>query len=107
MYVGDLHRNVTKCQFYNLFNQIGKVSSVKICKNMLTRESLSYGYVNFTDPLIELNFSPLNGKPIRIMHSNRDPSVRNNDEANLFVKVTLLFILEPFLYDQGTLKLSC
>lgn len=33
-----------------------------------------------------LNFTPLNGKPIRIMFSHRDPSIRKSGFANVFIK---------------------
>ncbi|KAE8694043.1 Polyadenylate-binding protein 8 [Hibiscus syriacus] len=33
-----------------------------------------------------VNFTPLNGKPIRIMYSNRDPTVRENWAGNIFIK---------------------
>lgn len=33
-----------------------------------------------------LNFAPINGKPIRIMFSHRDPSIRKSGYANLFIK---------------------
>ncbi len=34
-----------------------------------------------------LNYNPLNGKPIRIMWSHRDPASRKSGLGNIFIKV--------------------
>lgn len=45
-----------------------------------------------------LNFTPLNNKPIRIMYSQRDPSIRKSGAANIFIKVVLSFSLSQFIF---------
>ncbi|XP_045804372.1 polyadenylate-binding protein 2-like [Trifolium pratense] len=92
LYVGDLDLNVNDSQLYDLFNQVGQVVSVRVCRDLTTRRSLGYGYVNFTNPqdaaraLDVLNFTPLNNKSIRVMYSHRDPSIRKSGAANIFIK---------------------
>ncbi|KAK6136887.1 hypothetical protein DH2020_029373 [Rehmannia glutinosa] len=92
LYVGDLDANVTDSQLYDLFSQIGDVVSVRVCRDLTSRLSLGYGYVNYGNPqhaeraLEELNFTPLGGKPIRIMYSHRDPSVRRSGAGNIYIK---------------------
>ncbi|XP_044470296.1 polyadenylate-binding protein 4-like [Mangifera indica] len=92
LYIGDLDPNVNDSQLYDFFNQVGQVMSVRVCRDMSTRRSLGYGYVNYSNPhdaaraLDVLNFTPLNGKPIRIMYSYRDPTIRKSGAGNIFIK---------------------
>jgi len=92
LYVGDLDVNVSDSQLYDLFSQVGQVVSVRVCRDLSTRRSLGYGYVNYSNPqdaarsLNLLNFTSLNNKPIRIMYSHRDPSIRKSGTANIFIK---------------------
>jgi len=56
------------------------------------------------------NYTPLNGKPIRIMFSHRDPSIRKTGFANVFIKNLDTSIDNKALHDTfvtfGTV-LSC
>nr|KJB40266.1 hypothetical protein B456_007G054700 [Gossypium raimondii] len=92
LYVGDLDLSVTESHLYDLFSPLGTVVSLRVCKDSRTRRSLGYGYVNYSNTheaaraLEVLNFTLLNGKPIRVMYSNRDPTVRRTGAGNIFIK---------------------
>ncbi|KAG2496116.1 hypothetical protein HYH03_005719 [Edaphochlamys debaryana] len=95
LYVGDLEKDVTEAQLFELFSSVGPVASIRVCRDAVTRRSLGYAYVNYNsalDPqaadraMETLNYHVLNGKPMRIMWSHRDPSARKSGLGNIFIK---------------------
>ena len=92
LYVGDLTPEVTEDVLYQVFNAVGPVASIRVCRDSVTRRSLGYAYVNFHSvqdaerALDTLNFSNVKGHPCRIMWSHRDPTVRRSNNSNVYVK---------------------
>ncbi|GLT75170.1 hypothetical protein SLA2020_469140 [Shorea laevis] len=116
LYVGDLDPSVDEGQLYDLFGQVAQVLSIRVCRDQNKRSSLGYAYVNYGNPQDAatarelLNFTLINGKPIRIMFSHRDPIVRKSGYANVFIKNLDTTIDNKALHDTfaifGTV-LSC
>ena len=115
---------------FEKFSSAGPVLSIRVCRDMISRMSLGYAYVNFQQPadgkfqfksifikclnipnffiyfcilaeraLDTMNFDVLKGKPIRIMWSQRDPSLRRSGVGNVFIKNLDKTIDNKAMYD--------
>lgn len=95
LYVGDLDKDVDEGFLYQIFCKIGPVASIRVCRDSVTRRSLGYGYVNYITSLdahaaekaIELlSYTPVKGRPMRVMWADRNPDNRKAGVGNVFVK---------------------
>ncbi len=60
--------HIVKAMLYEIFNSVGPVGSIRVCRDSVSRKSLGYGYVNFHSVgdaergLDTLNYSAIKGR---------------------------------------------
>ncbi|KAG6866964.1 hypothetical protein C0991_003880 [Blastosporella zonata] len=92
LYVGELDPTVTEAMLFEIFNMVGPVASIRVCRDAVTRRSLGYAYVNYLNTndgeraLEQLNYSLIKSRACRIMWSQRDPALRKTGQGNIFIK---------------------
>ncbi|KAJ1456956.1 hypothetical protein M885DRAFT_462738, partial [Pelagophyceae sp. CCMP2097] len=116
LYVGDLAPDASEGLLFEIFNTVGPVASIRVCRDAVTRRSLGYAYVNFHNvsdaerALETMNYTLIKNKPCRIMWSQRDPTLRKSGVGNVFVKNLDASIDHKALFDTFSLFgsiLSC
>ncbi|XP_052085605.1 polyadenylate-binding protein 1-like [Mytilus californianus] len=105
LYVGDLHPDVTEATLFEKFSTAGPVLSIRVCRDMITRRSLGYAYVNFQDradakrATDTMNFDIIKGRKMRILWLGKDPVTRKSGGSNLFIKHLDRSVDNKTLYD--------
>ena len=105
LYVANLQQDVNERMLFDHFSQAGRILSIRVCRDVVTRRSLGYAYVNFEKAayaeraLDTMHFDVLKGKQMRIMWSQRDPSLRRSGVGNIFIKNLDKTIDNKALYD--------
>jgi polyadenylate-binding protein len=119
---GDLHPNVTESMLFDKFACAGPIHSIHVCRDIITRRSLGYAYVNyqiradgihylilfysvnFSFLLAErafdmLSFDLFRGRPLNIKWPQGDSTSVKSDIGNIFIKNLHKNIDTKSLYD--------
>jgi len=94
LYIGDLSPTIEEEDVLNSFSKMSGLLSVIICRSLISKKSLGYGYINFKDKdyakraMKKMNFfldKKLFNKPLRLMWKEKDKSRRVSGKGNIFV----------------------
>ncbi|CAF1145372.1 unnamed protein product [Adineta steineri] len=102
---GDLHPDVTEAMLFDKFASAGPLESIRVYRDTITRQSLGYAYVNFQQPadaeraFETMNLDLLRGRPLRIMWTQHNPSLRESGVGTVFIKNLDKNIDNKSLYD--------
>jgi polyadenylate-binding protein len=93
LYITDLNPLMTEAHLFKFFTEYGPVKSIRVVKDSVTRRSLGYAFVKFTNPedakraLEDPQPKFIEGRSIRVLPFEPDPSQRRyNHEGNIFIK---------------------
>ncbi|KAG8693105.1 Protein phosphatase PP2A regulatory subunit B [Ceratobasidium sp. 394] len=82
LHVGELDPSVNEAMLFKIFNMVGPVANISVCRDAVTRRSLGYAYIRYLKPtdaeraLDQLNSSTIKDRTCRIMWSKHDPIPR-------------------------------
>uniref|UniRef100_A0A2R9BNC4 Polyadenylate-binding protein n=1 Tax=Pan paniscus TaxID=9597 RepID=A0A2R9BNC4_PANPA len=79
-------------ELYEICFVAGPILSIRVCRDLITCRCLGYAYVNFQQPADA-------ECPVRIMWSQREPSLRKSRVGNIFIKNLDKSIDNKTLYD--------
>ncbi|CAE6475635.1 unnamed protein product, partial [Rhizoctonia solani] len=92
LHVSELDPSVSEAILFEIFNMIGPVASIRVCRDAATRRSLGYAYVNYINAadgeraLNQLNYFSIKNRPCRIKWSQRDSTLHKTGQGSIFVK---------------------
>ena len=94
LYIGDLSSSVQEKDLLNIFSKMNGLALVRICRDIFSKKSLGYGYINFKETkyakkaIKKMNFyfdKNLFKKPLRIMWKESNKTLRKSGKGNIFV----------------------
>ncbi|XP_071141728.1 polyadenylate-binding protein 4-like [Mytilus edulis] len=115
LYVGNLHPDVSEAMLFEKFSTVGPVLGIRVCRDMITRRSLGYAYVNFqmadaARAIETFNSDIIEGQQMRIMWSKKDPVTGKSGGNTIFIKNLDRSVDNKALYDTFSVLgniLSC